>query len=119
MPARKEQRMACRRADAADDPIRTFAHLLRRFPAGAAVAEKFPIGPLRTKLSPTASFVLSIVPFDQVFINVSDWFEAGQFTGPGRTLQRTGQHLGKCQSLESFTKSSCGALATLGSRKLG
>src|SRR4029079_10119916 len=114
MAARKEQRMACRRADAADDPIRTFADFMRRFASRAAVAEEFPIGTFCTNLSRTASFVLTIVPFDQVFINVSDWFEAGQFTGPGRTLQRTGQHLGKCQSLESFTKSSWGALATLG-----
>ena len=111
--------MACRRADAADDPIRTFAHLLRRFASRAAVAEKFPIGTFRTNLSRTASFVLAIVPFDQVLINVSDWFEAGQFTGPGRTLQGTGQHQGKRQSLEPFTKPSCGALATIGERKIG
>src|SRR6185436_14821766 len=84
-----------------------------------AVAEKFPIGTFRTNLSRTASFVLAIVPFDQVFINVSDWFEAGQFTGPGRTLQGTGQHQGKRQSLEPFTKPSCGALATIGERKIG
>ena len=37
---------------------------VRRFPAGAAVAEQLPVGALRIDLSPAATLILAVVPLD-------------------------------------------------------
>src|SRR5438094_9387467 len=79
--------------------------LLWRFPVGATVAKQLPAGPLRTNLRRSKTFVIAIVPFDQIAIELCYRAEARQFSGPDGALQRTGQNLGENQSGQPLSKS--------------
>src|SRR5204863_13887 len=79
--------------------------LLWRFPVGATVAKQLPAGPLRTNLRRSKTFVIAVVPFDQIAIELCYRAEARQFSGPNGALQRTGQNLGENQSGQPLSKS--------------
>src|SRR6516165_3494592 len=93
MPARKKQHVPLYGMQPADNAISPRAHLVRRFTSGAAVAEQLPIRAFRTDLGCAATFILAVVPFEQIAIDVGCGAEAGQLTGPARALQGAGKNL--------------------------
>jgi hypothetical protein len=64
-----------------NDLIDSRADLRRAFAAGAAVAEEHPVWCLRMDLFRGQSFVLPIVPFDEVGIDFSLGAEARELAG--------------------------------------
>ena len=92
MPAGKKQHVSVYGMHPADNLISPRAHLVGRFTSGAAVAEQLPIRAYRMDLGRAATFILAVVPFEQIAIDVGCGAEAGQLTGPARTLQGTGKH---------------------------
>src|SRR5437867_10074089 len=68
MSTRKNQHIAFDRAYPTDNTIGSGTDLLWRFPVGATVAKQLPAGPLRTNLRVSKTFVIAIVPFDQIAI---------------------------------------------------
>src|SRR5689334_10317893 len=95
MAARKEQHVASDGAYALDDDVGTHADLGRCFAAGTAVHEQVPVGSLGTNLGGTESFVLSVVPLEQVRVEFGNGLEAGQFASSCRTLQGAREYLGE------------------------
>src|SRR5206468_2755895 len=65
------------------------------------------------------TFVLAVVPFDQIAIDFGCRPEAGQFAGPSGALQGTREDLRKGQSGEPFPKPTGVAFAALGQRQIG
>src|SRR5437762_1043309 len=65
------------------------------------------------------TFVLAVVPFNQIGIDLRCGPEAGQFAGASGALQGTREDLREGQSGESFAEPAGIAFATLGQRQIG
>src|SRR5947207_3598888 len=119
MPARKNQHIAFDRAQPTDDTIGSGTDLLWRFSVGATVAKQLPAGPLRTNLRRSKTFVIAVVPFDQIAIELCYCTESGQFTGPNGALQGTRENLGENKSRQPLPKSARIAFAAFRQRQIG
>jgi hypothetical protein len=98
MPARKNQHVACDRADLIQDAIGPKANLLRTFAVRATITEQLPIGADCVYFFRPKTFILAVVPFGQIAVHLSHAAEAGQFAGPGGSLQGTRQDLRESQA---------------------
>src|SRR5262249_52243041 len=119
MPARKEQYVTLDGAHPTHHAVGPGTDLLRGFASGAAVAEQLPVGALPVDLCGAAALILAVVPFDQIGIDFGPGPEAGQLTGPGRTLQGTGENLCERQSFQPVPELAGVALVTFGQRHVG
>ena len=68
----------------------------------------------RMNLHRSETFVIAVVPFDQVAIDFGCGPEAGQFAGASGALQGTREDLHERQSGQPFAKPAGIAFATLG-----
>ena len=93
MAAREEQYVPGDRSRTAEDAVGPCAHLVGRFTSRAAVTKQLPIRASRMDLGRAATFILAVVPFEQIAIDAGCGSEAGHFTGPARTLQGAGKNL--------------------------
>src|SRR5262245_28602729 len=119
MPAREEQDVAVDGTHPVDHAVGPHGDLVRRFTVGTAVAKKVPLRPLAMDVGAGPSFVAAVVPFEEIGIAFGARAEAGKLTGPGRTLQRAGEHLGECHALEPLGQPTVVLLATRGPRQTG
>src|SRR4029453_13744575 len=119
MAAGKKQHVPVNRAQAAHYPVGPRTDLIGGFSSGATVAEQLPTGTLGKDLGRATAFIFAVVPFKQVAIDFIRSAEAGQLAGARRALQRTGEHFGESQPLESLPKTASVALATFGERQIG
>src|SRR6266852_386940 len=87
-----------------------------RFAPRAAVAEQLPVRAFCKDVSRVAAFVLAIVPFDQVTVNLGHGSKPSQFARLHGPTQRTGKHLRKCHPVQTLTKLVRIALSVLGER---
>src|SRR5437660_9718597 len=116
MSAEKNYHIPFDRAYPTDNTIGSRTDLLWRFPVGATVAKQLPAGPLRTNLRRSKTFVIAIVPFDQIAIALCYCAESGQFTGPNGALQRTRENPGENRSRQPLPKSERIAIAAFRQR---
>ena len=63
------------------------------------------------------SFIVAVVPFDQIAIDFGGGREASQFTSASGALQWTSEDLRESQSGQPRSKVTCVALASLGQRQ--
>ena len=84
--AGKDQNIPLDIAKTMYDSIRSITDLSQRFAAGAAISKELPFRSGLLNLGCPQTFVLSIVPFDQIRIHFRDCFEARKFAGPIRSL---------------------------------
>jgi len=75
MYTRKEQDVALKLPNLANDTISSRTDLSRRFAAGAAVTKQFPLGPYSMNLVTPATLVLTIIPLKQIFFKLCDLAE--------------------------------------------
>src|SRR3989454_8007815 len=104
MRARKDQHITLDSAHAFHHAVCPRAHLVRRFPSGAAIAKQLPIRALPVDVSGKATLILAVVPFEQVPVDCRHRAKASQLAGPGGPLQGAGQHLGESHSTHPFLK---------------
>src|SRR5262244_4095655 len=116
MAAGKNQNVSVHSAQAAHHPVGPRANLIRRLSSRATVAKYLPTGTLGKDLSRATAFIFTVVPFEQVTIDFRHGSETGQFAGPRRALQRTGEHLGESQSFQPLSKTPGVALAAFRER---
>jgi hypothetical protein len=64
------------------------------------------------------TFVLAVVPLQEITVDLRSPSEPCQFTGTLGTLQRAAKHLVERQSLQSLAQSTCIALASFGKWKV-
>src|SRR5207253_8764849 len=83
-----------------------------------AVAEQLPFWALVMNLRRSKSFIVAVVPFDQIAIDFGGGREASQFTSASDALQWTSEDLRESQSGQPRSKVTCVALASLGQRQV-
>src|SRR5215472_3568201 len=115
----KEQHGAVNRSYPAHDAVGSSPDFLQRFPSGKTVDEWLPAWLLHLNVRAAETFVLAVVPLDQVGIDLRFCPEAGQFTRPPRTLKRAGQHAGEFQPCQPFAETEGVAFAALRQREVG
>src|SRR5262249_48589676 len=89
------------------------------FPSRTTIAEQLPVRAPGVDFTSAAALVISVIPFQQVAINLGNAPEAGECAGPGRAHQRTGEHLGESQSAQPLLKTQGVRRATLSQRQIG
>jgi len=97
MPAGKKQYIPRHRAHAIHYAIGPRRSVGWRFPSWATIAEQFPVGTLRPDLGGSPPFIIAIVPFDQILVDIRHGPKASQLSGALGTLQRARKHFGKIQ----------------------
>src|SRR6266850_6365750 len=102
MPAGEKQHVTFDRAGAFQHTICPRTDLVRRLPSGAAIPKQLPVRALPVDVSSKATFILAIVPFEQVSVDFSHSSKASQLAGSGGTLQRAGKHPGERHSTQPF-----------------
>src|SRR5439155_26984216 len=76
MPARKNQHVAFDAPDATENTIGAPANLFRRFSVGTTVAKQLPVWSLRVNLDGSKTFIIAVVSFDQIGIDLGCRAEA-------------------------------------------
>jgi hypothetical protein len=104
VPAREDQHIPRSRAYSAYHSVGSGGNLFRSFTARAAIAEQLPSGTLGVNIGSEASFILAVVPFEQIAIDFVYCPEAGQYACADRALQGTGGYLGESESTEPLSK---------------
>jgi hypothetical protein len=117
--AREYSQVSLESPRSADDPVGSDAHLIRGFSAWATVAEQLPIRALHVDLGGAATFILAIIPFGQIGIDLGDIAKAGEFGSPLRALRRTGQYLSQVRSAQPLSESAGLPFAVFGQRQVG
>src|SRR5262245_26494037 len=107
MPARKQEHIAVDLTQALDHRVGPRRHLIRRFAAGAAMDEKVPVRTLLTDLGRAQTFVLAVIPFEQIRIELGDVLVSGERAGAGSTLQWARVDLDERQPPEPFAEPAC------------
>src|SRR4030095_4332626 len=119
MPAGEKQHVTLDTAHPFQRAVRRRANLFWRFPSGSAIPKQLQIRALLVNISGKATLILAIVPFEQVPVDFSHSSKAGQFAGPGGTLQRAGKHLCESYSTQPFLEPARITLATFCQRQVG
>src|SRR5437667_133193 len=119
MSARKNQHIAFDGAHAIDNAIGTGSNLFGRFSVRAAVTEQLPVRSLRVNLRCAETFVITIVPLDQITIDLSYGAEACQLTSSRGALQRARQHFCENRPGQPFSQAYGVAFAPFGQRQVG
>src|SRR5262249_60485952 len=118
-PAGKEQNIPPDGPHSAYHAVGPDTNLFRGFPSRTTIAEQLPVRALGVDFTGTAAFVISVIPFQQVAINLGNAAEAGEFACPGRAHQGTGEYPDESQAAQPLPKTAGVALATLGQRQIG
>src|SRR6516165_7650786 len=116
MPAGKEQQVPLGGPHSAYHAVGPDTNLFRGFTSRTTIAEQLPVRALGVDFTGAAALIISVIPFQQVAINLGNAPEASEFACPGRAHQRTGEYLGESQAAQPLPKTAGVALATLGQR---
>src|SRR5262245_21600964 len=117
--AREQQDVSAHSPHSLHHAVCPSGHLLRRFTAGAAIAEQLPVRALGKDVNREAALVLAIIPFDQVTVRFSHRAEPGQFARAYGPTQRAREYLRESRSVQPFTKPSRHVLSALGEGQIG
>ena len=105
MPAGEKQDVALYGTGPIYNSVGAGTDLLRRFASGAAIAEQVPAWTLGADIGAAASFILAIIPLDQIGIDFGHAAKSGQFASPARALQWTRKYLCESQPLKTLRQS--------------
>jgi hypothetical protein len=117
--AREQQHCPLNRPDALHYAIRSRADLIERFAAGETVAEYLPIGALGANVCSCEAFVIAVVPFDQVAINVSLRAESRQFARARGALEGAGPDACEFHALEALAQAAGVTFSASGQWQVG
>src|SRR5215471_10088368 len=92
MPARKEQRVAIERPHPGDDAIGARAYSCRGLAAGTPIPEQLPVRAFAANLLCGSTFVVAVVPLEQITVDFRGGAKARQLAGPRGTLERAREH---------------------------
>src|SRR5262245_61788378 len=88
---REQDHIPLHSTDLRNDAIDPASNLFRAFTARAAIGENQPTGACAVDLLGSQSFVLAVIPFDQIAIGPRSRPKSGQLTCLSRAPQRTRQ----------------------------
>src|SRR5262245_49273898 len=116
MTAGKEQRVPLDGPHSAYHAVGPNTDLFRGFPSRTPIAEQLPVMSLDVDFNGAATLISTVIPCQQIAINLCNAPEASEFAGSCRAHQRTGEYLGERQVAQPLPKTAGVALATLGQR---
>ena len=106
-------------ACAADNVFGAGDYLSGRFTAGAAIAEEPPVGAVAADFGAAETFVVSVIPFNEIGVEFGDGFVTSEGAGLGGALQRAGEHFGEGEAFQAFPKFERTAFAVGCERNVG
>src|SRR5215471_18440546 len=80
--AGKQKDRALNCSNPVHDAVRPRRYLVKRFPARESITEHLPTRTLRLNVRGAETFVLAVVPFNQVTIHFRSWRKAGEIRSP-------------------------------------
>src|SRR5438045_8810751 len=89
MPTRENQHIAVDGAHSTHNAIGPRANLARQFSTGTAIAKQLPVGTLLMDIDRSATFVIPVVPFDQIASDLACGSGDGQSPWATRALPGT------------------------------
>src|SRR5271157_3559279 len=119
MPAREKQYVSLDASNPVNDLVGSCTYFPWRFPAGTAITEQLPIRSAGMDFRTAETFILAVVPFQQVRVYLRGGAKPCQFTSPSRALQGTAKHFVERQTFQTFPELRCISFAALGQRKIG
>src|SRR5579864_2641299 len=119
MAARKHDRRGLGRAQAGDDPIGAGAYVGRLLAIRAAVAEQEPAGALGHDFAGLAAFVVAVVPFEKVRIDLGPRAESSKLAGAPGARERAREHPVERCALKALPQAPRPALAFRAQRNVG
>lgn len=119
VPARKYQHVAGHCPHAGEHPIRASAHLRRTFPARATVPKELPAWCLGVNVNRLASLVFTVIPFDQVRVDLGSSAESRQFASMSGAFQWTGKYFGELEIGKALADAASFLFALLRERQIG
>jgi hypothetical protein len=114
MAAGKNEHIPLYFSDSGKSPIGPSSDVPRRFTVGAAIAEDYPTGALCQDLGPRPTFVVAIIPFDEIGGGLGQRPVAAKFARAHRSLKRARENPGEGSTGESRLKQTSLFLAALG-----
>src|SRR5262249_1362215 len=91
----------------------------RGFSSRTTIPEQLPVGAPDVNFNSAAALVITVIPFQQVAIDLGNVPEAGQFACSGRARQRTGEHFGEGVATQPLCETAGVVFTTLGQRQIG
>lgn len=119
MAAGKKQNPGLRGSHPGQHAVTARADLLGGLAAGAAVAEELPIGTHGVNLIRSEAFVFTVIPFEQVRIDIGDGAEAGELARAPRALQWACKNQFEIQSGQPLSQRTGVLLAVFGQGQIG
>ena len=104
MSAREEQYVSANGLHSGNNPVRTGSDLFWAFTARAAVAEQVPVRAFRADICTPASFVLAVIPLDQIGVDLRHRAIPCKFASVLRTLQRACKHPRETQPAQALAE---------------
>src|SRR5215472_14168055 len=102
MPAGEKENVAINRTHPLYYSIGTDLDLLRCFASGTTVAKQVPFRTLGADVGAAAPFIFSVIPFDQIPIDLGHCTKPRQFARLACPFERTGVHLCKGEPFKAF-----------------
>jgi len=117
--AGEEKHVTWDRSHPLHDPVRARSDIGRALPFGAAVPEQIPVRPLGVDLHAPPTLVLSVVPFQEIGVELGHATVAGQLAGAGSSLERAGEDPGERPPPEPRSQAARLSLAVRSQREIG
>src|SRR5579875_1672146 len=114
MAVREDEDIPLQGTKPGHDAVGPCADRVRRFAAGAAIAEQKPVRPFLMNVRRALALVSAVVPFDQIGIHLGLRSETGQLASTAGTLQGTGQDLNEVLVPQARAKMARVTFAVLG-----
>ncbi len=89
------------------------------FSAGATVTEQLPAGTFHVDFRRAKTFIIAIIPFDQIAVHFGGFSKPGQFASSAGALQGTGENFFKNQSGQMLAQAPGVAFAAFRQRQIG
>src|SRR5271157_2234749 len=119
MPAREKQYVSLDASNPVNDLVGSCTYFPWRFPPGTAITEQLPIRSAGMDFRTAETFILAVVPLQQVRVYLRDGAKPCQFTSLPRALQGTAKHFVERQTFQTFAELRCISFAAPGQRKIG
>jgi hypothetical protein len=119
MPAGKEQHVPLDSPHPAHNVIGSGTNLFRGLSSRTTIPEQLPVWALGVDFNSAAALVITVIPFQQVAIDLGNVSKASQLACSGRARQRTGEYFGEGKAAQPLCETAGIAFTTLGQRQIG
>jgi hypothetical protein len=118
LAVREERDLSVQLSKICYEPVGAVGNLSGRFTSGATIAEDIPVGSDLANVHRAPSFVITVVPFGEVWFDFRILTQSNQCASPLCPTTRTAEHMGESGATQSLSKLSRFLFAMFGQRNL-